>query len=41
MDCGYCGTPVAEDGKGELIHEDSGKYGCDPGRKGGFYPVAQ
>jgi hypothetical protein len=41
MSCKGCHEHVTSDGHGELIHVDTAKYGCEPGKKGGDYPVAR
>jgi hypothetical protein len=45
MNCKGCHVEVIDDGHGELVHvtdsNPAGKYGCEPGKKGGEYPVAQ
>ncbi len=45
MSCAGCGIKVTYDGHGELVHvtdnDQAGKYGCEPHKKGGDYPVAR
>jgi hypothetical protein len=45
MNCKGCHVEVTDDGYGELIHvterDPAGKYGCEPRKKGGDYPVAR
>lgn len=40
--CRNCRRPVADDGYGETVHEETGYYGCDPNEVDGDerYPFA-
>ena len=40
--CSRCHHPVTDDGYGELVHEETNRYGCDPNEVDGDdpYPYA-
>jgi len=38
--CRRCYRPVDDDGYGELIHAETGRYGCDINDDEEGYPVA-
>lgn len=35
--CRRCHQPVTDDGHGELVHEETGLYGCNPNEVDGGY----
>lgn len=41
MSCKNCREETEIDRFGEAVHTESGKYGCEPGKRGQDYPVAR